>query len=114
VARRDWNEGQDRNMTTTTQSREPLHRRNDTFLGVCEAIGEDFRIPANLLRLAFAGLFFFQPTGAIALYVVLGLAVFVSRKLFPKVHSDEAAVPPALVPGDVPAAERAPEYAEAA
>ena len=101
-------------MTTDTQTREPLHRRNDTFLGVCEAIGEDFRIPANLLRLAFAGLFFFQPMGAIALYAVLGLGVFASRKLFPKVDAVSTTAPPAKVSGRAPAAERAAEYAEAA
>ena len=101
-------------MTTTTQSREPLHRRNDTFLGVCEAIGEDFRVPANLLRLAFAGLFFFQPMGAIALYAVLGAAVFASRKLFPKVYADSAPAAPALAAERAPQAERPDEYAEAA
>jgi phage shock protein C len=98
----------------TAPAREPLHRRNDTFLGVCEAIAEDFRVPANLLRLALAGLFFFQPMGAIALYVVLGLAVFAARKLFPKVYAGTAPAAPALVAERAAEAAPATEYAEAA
>lgn len=107
-------------MTSTTVSSQPLHRRNDTFLGVCEAIGEDFGVPANLLRLAFAGLFFFQPIGAIALYLLLGLAVMVSRKLYPSVRAEASpilAVPPAPAPAPAalqPADEREPELARAA
>lgn len=70
-------------MTATTH--EPLHRRNDTFLGVFEAIGEDFGFHANWLRVSFALLFFFFPVQAVAGYLALGAVVFLSRKFYPSV-----------------------------
>ena len=57
--------------------------RDDTFFGVCEAIGEDFRFNANLLRLALALALFFNPLAALAAYAALGLLVAVSRWFAP-------------------------------
>jgi phage shock protein PspC (stress-responsive transcriptional regulator) len=58
-------------MTMTT----PLPLRNDTILGVCEAIGRDFGFNPLWLRLAFILPLFFAPTAAIAAYLGLGLVV---------------------------------------
>lgn len=57
--------------------------RNDTFLGVCEGLGQDFGFHANWLRIAFALAFFFSPVGVVAAYLGLGLIVAVSRLAFP-------------------------------
>lgn len=61
-----------------------LFTRDDTFFGVCEALGEDLRIPANLLRVALAGLLFWNPAAAIGGYAAAGLLVLATRLLFPK------------------------------
>ena len=45
-------------MTNTT----PLPLRNDTILGVCEAIGQDFGFNPLWLRLAFIAPLFFAPS----------------------------------------------------
>lgn len=75
----------------------PLPLRNDTLLGVCEAIGQDFPINANLLRIAFAIGLFFSPVGTIAAYLGLGALVALSRLLFPRRAAEPAA------PGQRPA-----------
>ena len=61
----------------------PLPLRGDTFLGVCEAMGQDTRIPADLFRIAFAALFFWSMGLALAVYLGLGAVIAVSRWLFP-------------------------------
>jgi phage shock protein PspC (stress-responsive transcriptional regulator) len=61
----------------------PLPLRGDTFLGVCEAMGQDTRIPADLFRVAFAALFFWSMGLALAVYLGLGAVIAVSRWLFP-------------------------------
>jgi len=61
----------DQTMTNTT----PLPLRNDTILGVCEAIGRDFGFNPLWLRLAFIAPIFFAPTATIAAYLGLGLIV---------------------------------------
>ena len=53
--------------------------RDDTILGICEAIGEDFRINATVLRVLFALGFFFNPVAAVAVYLALGVVVMISR-----------------------------------
>jgi phage shock protein C len=60
-----------------------LPLRSDTFLGVCEALGQDTRIPADLFRIAFAGLFFWNMGLAVAVYLGLGAVIAASRWLFP-------------------------------
>lgn len=67
-------------MTTPSPN---LFTRDDTFLGVCEALGEDFGIHANWLRLAMAGALFFAPVPVIVAYLAMGVLVAVSRWLFP-------------------------------
>jgi phage shock protein C len=53
----------------------PLPLRNDTILGVCEAIGRDFGFNPLWLRLAFIAPIFFMPTATIAAYLGLGVVV---------------------------------------
>ena len=57
--------------------------RNDTILGVCEAIGEDFGFNANWLRIPLAGGVLVSPVASFGIYFVLGIAVLASRLLFP-------------------------------
>lgn len=66
--------------------------RNDTILGVCEAIGQDFGFHANWLRLIFAGLFYWFPLGVVGTYLALGLIVAATRWFSPdKVDASPAA-----------------------
>ena len=69
----------DQTMTNTT----PLPLRNDTILGVCEAIGRDFGFDPIWLRLAFILPLFFAPTAAIAAYLGLGLVVGLTHYFSP-------------------------------
>lgn len=61
-----------------------LPLRNDTFLGVCEAIGQDLGINPNWLRVAFAPFIIVNPVLTVGVYLGLGIAVAVSRRLFPR------------------------------
>jgi phage shock protein C len=72
-------------MTASTDIKDvPLPLRNDTILGVCEAVGEDFGFNANWLRLAFAAGFYFSPVLVVASYAGLGLLVAATRYFAPK------------------------------
>jgi len=64
--------------------------RDDTFFGVCQALGEDFRFNPLFLRLAFAGLLFWNPLAAIGAYAAAGLVVGVSRWFVPGAGTIEA------------------------
>jgi len=57
--------------------------RNDTVLGVCEAIGNDFGFHPNWLRLTLASLFYFFPAGVIGTYLGLGIVVAFTRWVAP-------------------------------
>lgn len=72
-------------MTTTAAANvnRNTFNRPDTFLGICEAIGQDFGFNPLWLRLAFVPPVFFAPQYAFIAYAVLGLVVLASRKLFP-------------------------------
>ena len=76
----------------------PLPLRNDTILGVCEGIGEDFGFNANWLRLVFASTFYFAPLLVVGSYLGLGLVVALSRYLAPK--HDAASTLPETVNGE--------------
>lgn len=62
-----------------TQNTTPLPLRNDTLLGVCEAIGQDFGFNPLYLRLAFIAPLFLVPTASIAAYLGLGVIVAATR-----------------------------------
>jgi phage shock protein PspC (stress-responsive transcriptional regulator) len=67
--------------------------RDDTLLGVCHAIGEDFGFNPLWLRILFAAVLFFSPIGAFAGYAGLGAIVAFSRWMAPnpaKAESDAA------------------------
>jgi phage shock protein PspC (stress-responsive transcriptional regulator) len=63
--------------------RPSLFNRPDTFLGVCQGLGEDLGIYPNLIRLSFAGLLFWNPIVALATYAGLGLFVLAIRTIVP-------------------------------
>ena len=65
-----------------TFPRNPL-TREDTLLGVCEALGEDFRFNPLLLRVALGAGLFLNPLAAIGAYLGLGVLVLVSRLVAP-------------------------------
>lgn len=67
--------------------------RDDTFFGVCQALGEDFGFHPNLLRVAFALALFWNPLGALAAYAAAGLVVGLSRWLAPNPPLPRAAEP---------------------
>jgi phage shock protein PspC (stress-responsive transcriptional regulator) len=62
----------------------PLPLRNDTMLGVCEGLSEELGINANLLRVLFGAMIFFNVGIAIGSYLALGMALAASRYFFPK------------------------------
>jgi phage shock protein C len=82
----------------------PLPLRDDTILGVCQALGEDFGVPANLLRIAFAAALLWNAEVVIALYLGLGVVVAASRLIFPKprVAAAEAETPAKAPAGEQP------------
>jgi phage shock protein PspC (stress-responsive transcriptional regulator) len=67
--------------------------RNDTVLGVCEAIGNDFGFHPNWLRLMLASLFYFFPAAVVGSYLGLGLIVAATRWIAPDKIEQQ---PPAL------------------
>jgi phage shock protein PspC (stress-responsive transcriptional regulator) len=94
-------------------TRQNLFTRDDTFFGVCEALGEDFRFPANLLRVAFALLFFWNPVVVIGVYLAIGVLVAMTRFIAPnprmpaQVEDPRAALPSEAASNDRPAEELA-------
>ena len=57
--------------------------RDDTLLGVCFALGQDFGFNPLYLRILFAMVLFWSPAAAFGGYAVLGAIVAVSRRLAP-------------------------------
>lgn len=84
----------DKDQIMTNQT--PLPLRNDTILGVCEAIGQDFGFNPLYLRLAFIAPLFIAPTAALAAYLGLGVVVAATRTLIKDKPASEQLV-------DVPA-----------
>lgn len=62
-----------------TAKKTPLPLRNDTILGVCEAIGQDFGFNPLWLRLAFIAPLFVAPMATVMTYLGLGAVVAVVR-----------------------------------
>ena len=84
---------------TSEASSSNLALRNDTILGVCEAIGQDFGFNPNWLRIAFCAPIYWNPALVIGVYLGLGVLVAATRFAFPdrtvEVHANAAQ--PALV-----------------
>jgi phage shock protein PspC (stress-responsive transcriptional regulator) len=76
-----------------------LMLRNDTILGVCEALGQDFGINPTWLRVAFCVPVFWNPLAVIGAYMALGLVIAATRYAFPnrtvEVHANPAQSEPA-------------------
>jgi phage shock protein C len=64
-----------------------LFARDDTFLGVCQAIGEDFGFNPNWLRVVFGVTLLLNPVAAFVGYFGAGALVLVSRLVFPNPRS---------------------------
>ena len=80
--------------------------RDDTFFGVCEALGEDFGFNPVYLRIALGVLVLWNPVAVLGGYVAAGLLVGLSRWLVPNPRL--AAVGPEIEPvGMAAAAEQA-------
>ena len=71
--------------------RTPLFARDDTFFGVCQALGDDFGFNPLWLRILFAAPLMFVPMTAIAAYLGLGAIVLLSRLLAPRPRRKAAA-----------------------
>ncbi len=100
-----------------TDSNANLFTRNDTFFGICEAIGEDFGFNPNWLRVAFAIPLLFNPAATFGAYLMLGIIVAISRYVAPRPAAPampEAASQPAPTRNDTAHAEALPVLAKAA
>lgn len=86
-----------------------LPLRSHTILGVCEALGEDFRFNPLFVRLPLAASVLYSPLWAMGIYLALGVVVLASRLLFPASKNQQLQ---ALV--DTPVATEQQEYAKAA
>ena len=90
-----------------------LPLRSHTILGVCEAIGEDFRFNPVFLRVPFAAIVLYSPMLAISAYFALGAIVLASRLVFPS--RKQPASPQVQAVSHQPANEdEMPQYAKAA
>ena len=78
-----------------------LPLRSDTFLGVCEAIGQDLGFHPNWLRIPFAAMILWNPAVIIGAYLALGCVVAGTRLAFP---DRIAAQPKSAAPAGEPAA----------
>ena len=65
--------------------------RNDTMLGVCESIGQDFGFHPNWLRIALGSIVLWNPWAAFGIYLGLGVIVALSHLIAPQrfVAADE-------------------------
>ncbi|MEA3062436.1 MAG: phage shock protein [Sphingomonadales bacterium] len=57
--------------------------RDDTMLGVCQGLGEDFGFNPIWLRIAFGAMLLINPIAVIGTYLGLGLLVATSRLTVP-------------------------------
>lgn len=80
--------------------------RNDTILGVCEALGQDFGFNPNWLRIAFCAPIYWNPGLVIGTYLGLGLLVAVTRYAFPDKHAEVGKAAPAPAQVSQPREER--------
>ena len=79
----------------------PLPLREDTLLGVCQALGEDFGFDPLWLRVPLAAGLLWNPVAIVGGYLAVGLVIALARFLFP----------PAPAAGEVPAQPAAAEPA---
>jgi phage shock protein PspC (stress-responsive transcriptional regulator) len=82
--------------------------RDDTLLGVCFALGEDFGFSPLFLRLPLATILLWSPAAAIVVYAVFAAIVGVSRWIAPL----PLALPLPVEAADAKASERPDERRE--
>lgn len=83
-------------VQSTPAERQPaLPFRSDTILGVCEALGQDFGFNPNYLRVALASLLLWNPWAVVGIYLTLGVAVALSRWIYPRTVATAAPQPAA-------------------
>jgi len=70
--------------------------RHDTFLGICEAIGQDFGFHPDWLRALLSLALLFSPSLVVGLYLSFGLLVAASRWLFPPRAAEAVQAYPSL------------------
>ena len=75
--------------------------RDDTFLGICEALGEDFHFNPLYLRVTLGVLLLWNPAIVVGSYLAAGVAVAVSRFVSPNPRI--AAAPAIQSPADAKA-----------
>lgn len=97
-----------------TSPRSNLFTRNDTFFGVCEAIGQDFGFNPNWLRVAFAVPLLVNPAITFGAYLLLGVIVALSRYVAPRPAAPVTVTEPASLPAPANSDAPAPVLAEAA
>ncbi|PZQ20595.1 MAG: PspC domain-containing protein [Sphingopyxis macrogoltabida] len=100
-----------------TNENSNLFSRQDTFFGICEAVGQDFGFNPLWLRLAFLAPLFFFPVQTFVAYFALGAIVLASRLLFPARTATPAAADAMTQPEAqpvLPAVAKAEEMALAA
>ena len=73
-----------------------LFTRDDTFFGICEALGEDFGFHANILRMSLAIAAYFNPVAVVGAYLGAGVLVMISRWIAPNPKAVVAAEPEAV------------------
>jgi len=79
--------------------------RDDTFFGVCEALGQDFGFNPFFLRLALGLTLIWNPLASFAAYAALAIAVAVSRLLAPVPRPASAAATAEAPTGETAPAE---------
>jgi phage shock protein C len=100
-----------KDFTIMTDRPQNLFTRDDTFFGVCEALGEDLHIPPNLLRIAMAPLLIWNPVATFIGYLAVGCVIALIRLVFPNRRKVAAA---AATPEQVLPALEEIEFAKAA
>ena len=88
-----------------------LFARDDTFFGICEALGQDFGFHPNWLRVALAPLLFWNPVATIIGYFGAGVLVLAARLLYPNPRPVSAET---AADGQIPASGPAIDTADSA
>ncbi|WP_158702992.1 PspC domain-containing protein [Allosphingosinicella vermicomposti] len=64
-------------------AKQNLFTRDDTFLGICQGLGEDLGVSPDIFRVAMIPALFFFPVQTLLAYFGAGVVVLLSRLIFP-------------------------------
>ena len=92
-------------LPAVDESNVALPLRGDTFLGVCEAVGQDLGFHPNWLRVPFSALILWNPAVVVGAYLGLGGIVALSRWLYPAPRAVAAESVPAAPASETAAVE---------